>query len=109
MGEARFKRLVAPYQITQGVFPVWVTKALPSWLTYHSAFLFGTPGNKALRGLPAAAIRMLDLSHHDVRRRRPLPPSRPSPASGRQSMAPHVSCALAPIPAAARLERARVR
>lgn len=53
-------------QIGAGLVPGFVLQWLPREVRHSSAFWFGTPANSDLTGLPAAAIRMLHLTHSQV-------------------------------------------
>jgi len=54
-------------QIATGLFPEFISEALPRPIRLSSSFLFGTSGNSDIKGLPSAAIRMLELTHHQAR------------------------------------------
>jgi len=68
MNSTMQKQLLAPYTIAAGVVPMSITRCLPKAITGTSAWLFGTPANKDIKGIPAAAIRLLKLTVSDVRK-----------------------------------------
>mmetsp|Transcript_26830 Transcript_26830/g.54931 ORF Transcript_26830/g.54931 Transcript_26830/m.54931 type:complete len:348 (-) Transcript_26830:170-1213(-) len=61
------RKLGRPYKVTFGLVPNSITESLPPFIVRSSTLLFGNPATKALRGMPAAAMRMLRLSPSQVK------------------------------------------